>query len=235
MVVADPDAARAAEVAARHRRDGRHARGRQRRRRRGARRAARPSPRSPSRASAGSTCSPTRTTSGTTSARDDASDAYLHDVLDYNAVSILRMARAVLPAMRAQGGGQHRVALVDRRLGGGRPLRRDARARRASCRASPIRRRRCSQNGLTRFLAAHPRPVRHHGERDRPRHDRLAGARMARLTEAEREAFVGRARRSVASSHVEDTVGALLHLASDDSACMTGQVLVVDAGLVMLG
>jgi NAD(P)-dependent dehydrogenase (short-subunit alcohol dehydrogenase family) len=38
--------------------------------------------------------------------RDDASEEYLHEVLDYNAVSILRTVRAVLPAMRAQGAGR---------------------------------------------------------------------------------------------------------------------------------
>jgi enoyl-[acyl-carrier-protein] reductase (NADH) len=32
-----------------------------------------------------------------------------------------------------------------------------------------------------------------------------------------------------------DIVGTAVFLASDDSALMTGQVLVVDAGLVMLG
>ena len=33
----------------------------------------------------------------------------------------------------------------------------------------------------------------------------------------------------------EDLTGTAVYLASDDSALMTGQVLVVDAGLIMLG
>src|SRR5262245_10392312 len=36
---------------------------------------------------------------------DDTSDAYLRDVLDENAVSLVRMAEAAWPAMRARGGG----------------------------------------------------------------------------------------------------------------------------------
>jgi NAD(P)-dependent dehydrogenase (short-subunit alcohol dehydrogenase family) len=59
-------------------------------------------------------------------------------------------------------------------------------------------------------------------------------ATLARLSPAERQAFVERTalRRLL---RIEDTVGALIHLVSDDGASTTGQVLVVDAGLVMLG
>jgi 3-oxoacyl-[acyl-carrier protein] reductase len=59
-------------------------------------------------------------------------------------------------------------------------------------------------------------------------------ATMEILSAAERDAFVDRTalRRLL---RVEDTVGALLYLASEDGAHMTGQVLVVDGGLVMLG
>ena len=57
---------------------------------------------------------------------------------------------------------------------------------------------------------------------------------MALLSSEERWAFVDRTalRRLL---RVEDTVGALLHVASDDGASVTGQVLVIDGGLVMLG
>jgi len=58
-------------------------------------------------------------------------------------------------------------------------------------------------------------------------------ATMARLSAAERDAFVRRTALGRLLA-VEDTVGALLHLASDDGAMTTGQVLVVDGGLVML-
>jgi 3-oxoacyl-[acyl-carrier protein] reductase len=65
--------------------------------------------------------------------RDDASDSSLHAALDHDAVSLLRTVRAVLPAMRAQGGGRI-VSLSS--IGAW-----------ASCRASPTRRPRCCRTG----------------------------------------------------------------------------------------
>jgi NAD(P)-dependent dehydrogenase (short-subunit alcohol dehydrogenase family) len=164
--------------------------------------------------------------------RDDASDDYLHRVLDYNAVSVLRTVRAVLPAMRAQGGGSI-VSLssigawqVGDRLA--EELRRTGELPSVAYPASKV-----LENGLTRFLA---RAVGQYGIRVNAIAPGMIAspATMALLSPEERRAFVERTalRRLL---RVEDTVGALLHLASDDSVLVTGQVLVVDAGLVMLG
>jgi NAD(P)-dependent dehydrogenase (short-subunit alcohol dehydrogenase family) len=164
--------------------------------------------------------------------RDDASDEYLHEVLDYNAVSILRTARAVLPAMRAQGGGRI-ISLssigawqVGDRLA--EQVRRTGELPSFAYPASKV-----LGNGLTRFLAG---TLGQYGITVNAIAPGMIAspATMARLSAAERDAFVARTalRRLLA---VEDTVGALLHLASDDGASTTGQVLVVDGGLVMLG
>ncbi len=164
--------------------------------------------------------------------RDDASDDYLHRVLDYNAVSVLRTVRAVLPAMRAQAGGSI-VSLssigawqVGDRLA--EQLRQTGELPSLAYPASKV-----LENGLTRFLA---RAVGQYGIRVNAIAPGMIAspATMALLSPEERQAFVERTalRRLLG---VEDTVGALLHLASDDSALVTGQVLVVDAGLVMLG
>lgn len=163
---------------------------------------------------------------------DDDSDAYLHHVLDFNALSILRTARAVLPPMRAQGGGRIvSLSSIGAWQLGDRAAERLRRTGEIPSFAYPASK--VLENGLTRFLAGAlgqfgitvnaiaPGMVR-------------SPATMARLSAEERDAFVSRtALRRVLD--VEDTVGALLHLASDDGALMTGQVLVVDAGLVMLG
>jgi NAD(P)-dependent dehydrogenase (short-subunit alcohol dehydrogenase family) len=164
--------------------------------------------------------------------RDDLSDTYFHQVLDHNAVSLVRATRAVLPAMRAGGGGRI-VALssigaweVGTRLAA--RLEETGELPSLAYPASKV-----LQNGLVRFLARTLGPYGITVNGIAP--GMIASpATLARLTAAEREAFVGRTalRRLV---RVEDTVGALLHLVSDDAALVTGQVLVVDAGLVMLG
>ena len=164
--------------------------------------------------------------------RDDASDEYLHHVLDYNAVSILRTARAVLPAMRARGGGRI-VSLssigawqVGDRLAA--ELERTGELPSFAYPASKV-----LENGLTRCLAGTLGRFGITVNAIAP--GMIASpATMALLSAAERDAFVQRTalRRLLA---VEDTVGTLLHLASDDAAHTTGQVFVVDGGLVMLG
>jgi NAD(P)-dependent dehydrogenase (short-subunit alcohol dehydrogenase family) len=164
--------------------------------------------------------------------RDDTSDAYLHEVLDYNAVSIVRTARAVLPAMRAQGGGRIvSLSSIGAWQTGDRlaaQLRETGELPSLAYPASKV-----LENGLTRLLAA---ALGQYGITVNAIAPGMIAspATVARLSAAERRAFVERTalRRLL---RVEDTVGALLYLASDDGVCMTGQVLVVDAGLVMLG
>lgn len=164
--------------------------------------------------------------------RDDASDDYLHHVLDYNAISIVRTAYAVLPAMRAQGRGRIvSLSSIGAWQVGTRPADRLRETGELPSFAYPASK--ILENGLTRLLA---QTVGQYGITVNAIAPGMIAspATMERLTPAEREAFVSRTalRRLLA---VEDTVGALLYLASDDGARTTGQVLVVDGGLVMLG
>jgi len=164
--------------------------------------------------------------------RDDASDDYLHHVLDYNAVSIVRTTRAVLPAMRAQGGGRIvSLSSIGAWQVGTRPADRLRETGELPSLAYPASK--ILENGLTRMLA---QTVGQYGITVNAIAPGMIAspATMELLSPPEREAFVSRTalRRLL---RVEDTVGALLYLASDDGARMTGQVLVVDGGLVMLG
>jgi 3-oxoacyl-[acyl-carrier protein] reductase len=163
--------------------------------------------------------------------RDDTSDEYLHHVLDYNAVSILRTARAVLPGMRASGGRIVSLSSIGAWYLGGRPaeqLRQTGELPSFAYPASKV-----LENGLTRFLAGALGVYGITVNAIAP--GMIASpATMERLSAPERQAFVERtALRKLLA--VSDTAGALLYLASDDGAHVSGQVLVVDGGLVMLG
>jgi 3-oxoacyl-[acyl-carrier protein] reductase len=163
---------------------------------------------------------------------DDSSEEYLLEVVDRNAVSLVRLARAVLPAMRAQGGGRI-VALSS--IGAWETGTRlaDEALRRNDVPSLAYPASKQAQNGLVRLLARALGPFGVTVNAIAP--GMIASpATLERLTAEAREAFVRRTalRRLL---RVEDTTGALLHLASDDAAAVTGQVLVVDAGLVMLG
>ena len=163
--------------------------------------------------------------------RDDASEEYLHEVLDYNAISILRTIRAVLPTMRAQGRGRIvSLSSIGAWHVGDRLAADVARTGELPSVAYPASK--VLENGLTRFLAT---ALGQYGITVNAIAPGMIAspATMARLSAAERDAFVGRTALGRLLA-VEDTVGALLHLASDDGAMTTGQVLVVDAGLVML-
>jgi NAD(P)-dependent dehydrogenase (short-subunit alcohol dehydrogenase family) len=163
--------------------------------------------------------------------RDDASDDYLHHVLDYNAVSILRTARAALPAMRWSGGRIISLSSIGAWDTGPRLAERLERTGVFPSVAYPASK--MLENGLTRLLAGALGQYGITVNAIAPGMVSSPGT-VALLTPAERQAFVERTalRRLLA---VGDTVGALLYLASDDGAHTTGQVLVVDAGLVMLG
>jgi len=164
--------------------------------------------------------------------REDASEEYLRDVLDYNAVSILRTTRAVLPTMRARGGGRIvSLSSIGAWETGGRLAEAARRTGDLPSLAYPASK--ILENGLTRLLAT---TLGQYGITVNAIAPGMIAspATLERLSAAEREAFVQRtALRRLLS--VEDTAGALLYLASDDGARMTGQVLVVDGGLVMLG
>jgi len=163
---------------------------------------------------------------------DDASDDYLHHVLDVNAVSIVRTARAALPAFRARGGGRIvSLSSIGAWQVGDRLARRVAETGTIPGLGYPASK--VLENGLTRLLASALGQFGVTVNAIAP--GMIASpATLARLSATERQAFVARtALRKLL--RVEDTVGALLHLLSDDAARVTGQVLVVDAGLVMLG
>lgn len=163
---------------------------------------------------------------------DDASDAYLHHVLDVNAVSIVRTARAALPAFRRRGGGRIvSLSSIGAWQVGDRLARRVAETGEIPGLGYPASK--VLENGLTRLLANALGQFGITVNAIAP--GMIASpATLARLTPVEQQAFVGRtALRKML--RVEDTAGALLHLVSDDAALVTGQVLVVDAGLVMLG
>jgi 3-oxoacyl-[acyl-carrier protein] reductase len=164
--------------------------------------------------------------------RDDVTDEYLHHVLDYNAISILRTARAALPVMREHGGGRIiSLSSIGAWQIGPRAAESLARAGAFPSFAYPASK--LLENGFTRFLA---RVLGQYGITVNAIAPGMVSspATMALLTPEERQAFVDRSalRRML---RVEDTTGALLYLASDDGAHTTGQVLVVDAGLVMPG
>jgi len=163
--------------------------------------------------------------------RDDASEEYLHEVLDYNAISILRTVRAVLPTMRAQGRGRIvSLSSIGAWQVGDRLAADVARTGELPSVAYPASK--VLENGLTRFLAT---ALGQYGITVNAIAPGMIAspATMARLSAAERDAFVRRTALGKLLA-VEDTVGALLHLASDDGAMTTGQVLIVDGGLVML-
>ena len=162
----------------------------------------------------------------------DASDAYLEEVLDYNASSLLRLTRPLLPVMRRQGGGRIvSLSSIGAWTTGERTARDLAHTGELPSFAYPASK--ILQNGLTRLLAGTLGQYGITVNAIAPGMVSSPGT-MERLSAAERQAFVDRTalRRLL---RVEDTVGALLYLASDDGAYTTGQVLVVDAGLVMLG
>jgi 3-oxoacyl-[acyl-carrier protein] reductase len=163
---------------------------------------------------------------------EDASDAYLHRVLDYNATSLLRTAGAVFPVMRRQGGGRIiSLSSIGAWQVGDRLAAEVALSGTLPSMAYPASK--ILQNGLTRLLAGTLGQFGITVNAIAPGMVSSPGT-LARLSPAERLRFVERTALG-RELCVEDTVGALLYLASDDGASMTGQVLVVDGGLVMLG
>jgi 3-oxoacyl-[acyl-carrier protein] reductase len=164
--------------------------------------------------------------------RDDQSAAYLREVIDYNGVGMWLVSRAVVPHMIRRGRGKI-VNLSSIGAWVRSPAYERVTAETGTLPSFAYALSKVLDNGLTRFMAGAlgqfgitvnaiaPGMV-------------LSEGTARQLGAEERQAFVARTalRRLLA---VEDTTGAMLFLASADSDAMTGQILVVDAGMVMLG
>jgi NAD(P)-dependent dehydrogenase (short-subunit alcohol dehydrogenase family) len=164
--------------------------------------------------------------------RDDHSREYLLEVLGVNGLGAWTAARAVVPHMRSRRSGKiinlsSIGAFVDS------PVYAEQVEQTGNLPSFSYALSRVFVNGLTRFMARALGPSGITVNALAIGMILSEGTRR-QLTEAQRQAFVDRAamRRIL---EIRDTDGAFLHLASSDSDAMSGQVVVVDGGLVMLG
>jgi 3-oxoacyl-[acyl-carrier protein] reductase len=164
--------------------------------------------------------------------RDDRSAAYLRTVIDYNGIGMWIASAAVVPYMIRQRRGKI-VNLSSIGAWVQSPRYAEAAAATGALPNFAYALSKVLDNGLTRFMAGTLGQFGVTVNAIAPGVIRSEGTER-QLTEAERAGFVGRTalRRLL---EVRDTVGAMLFLASGDSDAMTGQVLVVDGGDVMLG
>jgi 3-oxoacyl-[acyl-carrier protein] reductase len=164
--------------------------------------------------------------------RDDHSAAYLREVIDYNAVGMWRVSRAVVPHMI----GRRRGKIINLSSIGAwvwSPAYEQIAAATGNLPNFAYALSKVLDNGLTRFMAGALGQFGITVNAIAPGMVRSEGTER-QLSAAERQAFVDRTalRRML---EVEDTTGAFLFLASGDSDLVTGQLLVVDGGMVMLG
>jgi 3-oxoacyl-[acyl-carrier protein] reductase len=164
--------------------------------------------------------------------RDDQSAQYLREVIDYNGIGMWIASAAVVPHMIKRRAGKI-INLSSIGAWMQSPRYAEIAARTGGLPNFAYGLSKVLDNGLTRFMAGAlgqfgvtvngiaPGII-------------LSEGTARQLAPAERQAFIDRtALRRILE--IEDTEGAVLFLASRDSDLMTGQVLVVDAGLVMLG
>ena len=152
---------------------------------------------------------------------------YLRKVFDVNVVGVLIASRAVFPYMKEQGGGSiiNIASIAAYSLPGARP------GDNFSANAYGL-----SKSGVVFLTKSMAKQGGGHGIRV----NAIApGVTMSEATKrVVPDAFVGALagasamRRSLEPS---DLTGTAVFLASDDSALMTGQTLVVDAGVIMNG
>ena len=153
---------------------------------------------------------------------------YLRKVLDVNVIGILIASRAVFPYMKEQGGGSiiNIASIAAYSLPGARP------GDNFSANAYGL-----SKSGVV-FLT---KSMAKQGGGHNIRVNAIApGVTMSEATkkvvpDAFVEAHSPARRRCGASLEPPDLTGTAIFLASDDSALMTGQTLVVDAGVIMNG
>ncbi len=159
--------------------------------------------------------------------RGNESVDYLRQVLDVNVIGILITSRAVFPYMKDQGGGSiiNIASIAAYSLPGIHP------ATNFSANAYGL-----SKSGVVFLTKSMAKQGGGHGIRVN------AIAPGVTMSEATRkvvpEAFIGNLASSSAIGRPlqpPELTGTAVFLASDDSALMTGQILVVDGGVIMNG
>ena len=152
---------------------------------------------------------------------------YLRKVLDVNVIGILIASRAVFPYMKEQGGGSiiNIASIAAYSLPGARP------GDNFSANAYGL-----SKSGVVFLTKSMAKQGGGHGIRV----NAIApGVTMSEATKkVVPDAFVDALKGAAAmrrSLEPPDLTGTAVFLASDDSALMTGQTLVVDAGVIMNG
>jgi 3-oxoacyl-[acyl-carrier protein] reductase len=163
--------------------------------------------------------------------RDDTTPAYLEEVLRENGLAAWIMSRAVVPHMRARRSGKI-VNLSSIGAWVSSPAYLAAVETTGNLPSFGYALSRVLVNGLTRFMAQTLGPSGITVNALAVGMILSEGTRR-QLTAEERQTFVDRTalRRML---EIRDTDGAFLFLASSDSDLVTGQVLIVDGGLVMI-
>ncbi|MGH7898190.1 MAG: SDR family NAD(P)-dependent oxidoreductase, partial [Candidatus Binatia bacterium] len=163
--------------------------------------------------------------------RDDHSLEYLEEVMRQNGFSAWTASRAVVPHMRSRGSGKI-VNMSSIGAWVSSPAYVEHVSRTGNLPSFGYALSRVLLNGLTRFMAQALGPsgitvnalaigmI-------------LSEGTLRQLSEEERRHFVERTALG-RILQIRDTDGAWLFLASGDSDLMTGQVLIVDGGLVMI-
>ncbi len=164
--------------------------------------------------------------------REDQSLAALREIIDYNGIGMWIASAAVVPHMVARRRGKI-VNLSSIGAWVQSPRYAEIAARSGGLPNFAYALSKVLDNGLTRFMAGALGQFGITVNAIAPGMI-LSEGTLRQLGAEERDAFV---RRTALGRVLEirDTVGALLYLASGDSDAMTGQILVVDAGHVMLG
>jgi 3-oxoacyl-[acyl-carrier protein] reductase len=164
--------------------------------------------------------------------RGDHSREYLEEVMRVNGLGAWTASRAVVPHMRSRRAGKIiNMSSIGAYVAS--PVYVDQVEETGNLPSFSYALSRVLVNGLTRFMAHALGPSGITVNALAIGMILSEGTRR-QLTEAERQGFVERtAMKRILE--IRDTDGAFLYLASSDSDAMTGQVVVVDGGLVMLG
>lgn len=163
--------------------------------------------------------------------RDDHSREYLEEILRVNGLGAWTASRAVVPHMRSRGSGKI-INLSSIGAFVPSPLYVEQLEQTGNLPSFSYALSRVLVNGLTRFMAHALGPSGITANALVIGMILSEGTRR-QLSEAQRQQFVDRtAMKRILE--IRDTDGAFVYLASSDSDLMTGQLVIVDAGLVAL-